>query len=357
MKKVISVMLTLCMVLSLAPAVFGQNPITVFVDDVQVVFDVEPVIENDRTLVPLRAIFEALGAEVSWEAETRTAVAEKENIEIRITIDENTLYKNNEAVALDAPARLISDRTFVPVRAISEGFGAEVAWNGETRQIDISLPANQSENPDDTGVLKETYSPDELSPADMEALKELCGEQNAIRYSFEQNTFPLTLFESSEDVAMAIRDSEPTLQAFTREVWNRNVYSIIMQIQIESDSVYYFEDVTEENLTAGYAKIAKEISMTDEDAFKSIEFTKAGETPLLLVEFKDTNSLLACQYIAVAVTPQNEIRYFTAETSLPGIEYLFFCEVLSDGRANLATMNNERAAFLKLIEKEMESSN
>ncbi|MBQ3110727.1 MAG: leucine-rich repeat protein [Clostridia bacterium] len=115
-----------------------ERKITVNVNGETLITDVNPYIKNDRTLVPMRAIFEALGAEVSWDNDTRTAIGKKGNVEVKITIGENVLYKNGEAIELDAPAEITNDRTMVPVRAISEAFGCTVNWDNDTKTVEIT---------------------------------------------------------------------------------------------------------------------------------------------------------------------------------------------------------------------------
>ena len=100
-------------------------------------FDQAPVIVNDRTLVPLRAIFEALGANVNWNADTRTVTATRDNDTLSLVIDTNVINKNGVAIEIDVPAQIIGDRTMVPVRAISESLGAYVDWNANTRTVII----------------------------------------------------------------------------------------------------------------------------------------------------------------------------------------------------------------------------
>lgn len=112
-------------------------PINVVIDGAKVKFDQQPIIVNNRTLVPMRAIFEALGADVEWEHETYTAVAVKADTTIRIGIDKTEMTKNAEVVQLDAPAILISHRTMVPIRAVSEAFGCDVQWDDTTRTVSI----------------------------------------------------------------------------------------------------------------------------------------------------------------------------------------------------------------------------
>ena len=124
-----------------APAAGGYsgNKITVLVNGREVAFDQPPVIENERTLVPLRAIFEALGAYVSWDGGTQTVTATKGATTISLTIGSEKMIINNSRVAvLDVPAKIISDRTMVPVRAISEAFGCSVDWIGSTQTVVIT---------------------------------------------------------------------------------------------------------------------------------------------------------------------------------------------------------------------------
>ena len=98
----------------------------------------KPLIENDRTLVPLRVLSEAMGASAQWEEENQLITIENGGTSITLQIDRNEMYINGELIWLDVPARLSSDRTFVPLRAINEGFGAAVGWDESLKTITIS---------------------------------------------------------------------------------------------------------------------------------------------------------------------------------------------------------------------------
>ena len=111
--------------------------ITVLVNGAAVSFDQPPFIENGRTLVPLRAIFEALGAEVSWEETTQTVSAVRDDVTITLRIGGNILIRNGESIQLEVPAQITGGRTMVPVRAIAESFGAVVGWEPDTRTVTI----------------------------------------------------------------------------------------------------------------------------------------------------------------------------------------------------------------------------
>ena len=88
----------------------GSDPLQVFVDGKQVKFDVKPFATNNRTLVPMRAIFEALGAEVTWDHTTKTAIAKKDRIVVKVQIGkaEGTIEKNGakEVKQLDGSSSL-----------------------------------------------------------------------------------------------------------------------------------------------------------------------------------------------------------------------------------------------------------
>lgn len=96
-------------------------------------------IVGGRFLVPLRSIFEALGASVYWEGETKTVTAKKEDITIMFSIDNKKASVNGELLELDVPATIINGSTFVPTRFISESLGADVSWDVEKRLATISL--------------------------------------------------------------------------------------------------------------------------------------------------------------------------------------------------------------------------
>ncbi|OPX90199.1 MAG: hypothetical protein A4E53_01085 [Pelotomaculum sp. PtaB.Bin104] len=114
-----------------------KNEIKVILNGRRLAFDVDPVIENDRTLVPLRVIFEALGAVVAWDGEAGMVSAVKDGLEIKLFID-GAAYKNGELVILDVPAKIINDRTMVPLRFVSEAMGCQVKWTESTRTVNIT---------------------------------------------------------------------------------------------------------------------------------------------------------------------------------------------------------------------------
>ena len=114
---------------------FNENPISVIYNGEKIGFDQNPIIENGRTLVPLRAIFETLGATVDWDGATQTVTATKDSTKISLAIDNTLASKNGENISLDVPAKIVNGRTLVPVRFIADCFGVRVDWDGNTRKV------------------------------------------------------------------------------------------------------------------------------------------------------------------------------------------------------------------------------
>ena len=138
MKKLLSILLVLTFVFSLCTVTASaEENIKVIIDIKNVTFDVPPTIVSGRTLVPLRAIFEALGATADWDDATQTVTSEKGETKISLTINSNIMTVNGEEKTLDVPATLIDSRTLVPVRAISESFGLAVGWDGDNNIVSI----------------------------------------------------------------------------------------------------------------------------------------------------------------------------------------------------------------------------
>lgn len=104
--------------------------VQVYIDGELLHTDVNARIINGRTLVPMRAIFERLGASVSWDGTAQTVTGAKDDISITLPIGKATAVKNGTALVLDVPAQIISGRTMVPVRFVAESLGCKVEYDG-----------------------------------------------------------------------------------------------------------------------------------------------------------------------------------------------------------------------------------
>jgi uncharacterized protein YraI len=122
-----------------SPLVNQNAVLSIYVNGIKQSYDPSPLIENGRVLVPLRAIFETLGAKVNWDAHTRTASATKGNMSIRLQVDSKMALKNDEWIQLDAPPQIKKGRMMVPLRFVSETLGAKVEWDDKNRTVTITL--------------------------------------------------------------------------------------------------------------------------------------------------------------------------------------------------------------------------
>ncbi len=147
MKKLISIVLMLAMLVP-AAAIAADDEIKVLLDGERIEFDVQPIIENDCTLVPIRVIAEKFGAEVVWKSPNILMI--KENEIIMLSIGSKAMAIDVfDAVSLDTPPIIVNDRTLVPLRAISEAFDCDVQWDEKTRTVSITSSITVTSEPID----------------------------------------------------------------------------------------------------------------------------------------------------------------------------------------------------------------
>lgn len=132
---------------AVSPVLQDVETIGIKVSNMYIYSDVPAFIENDRTLVPMRAIFEALGADVEWDGETATATASKDGRVVKITEGSNIAYVDSEAQELDVTAMTRNDRFVVPVRFVSEAFNAKVVWDPFSQSVLITPGIIIKKNP------------------------------------------------------------------------------------------------------------------------------------------------------------------------------------------------------------------
>jgi hypothetical protein len=122
-------------------------------------FDAAPVIKKDRTLVPVRAIAESLGAVVNFDPTTNTVTITKDSKTIQIVLGQTKVYVNGQEVTMDVPAANISNRTFVPIRFIAQILGETVNYdnNGDISITDNSTANNSGTSTDNNTVTSNVY--------------------------------------------------------------------------------------------------------------------------------------------------------------------------------------------------------
>ncbi len=143
MKRIVSYLLALVMIVSVmtVPS-YADNQINVTIDGAGQNYDVMPVNISGRVLVPMRGIFEALGAEVEWRDDLKTVYAAKGGKNVVVTIDSPNARIDGIGVKMDVAPAIIEGRTMVPVRFVSEAMGEDVEWDDSTKTVIITRNKN-----------------------------------------------------------------------------------------------------------------------------------------------------------------------------------------------------------------------
>ena len=142
LKKCTSLLIVLIFLISMVTPVYAKNnSINVQLNGENISFDVAPQMVNNRILVPMRTIFEKLGANVDWDEQTEAITATKDGTIIRLDLKSRDALITKNGVAsklqLDTAATVINGRTLVPVRFISESLGKQVGWDEANRTVVI----------------------------------------------------------------------------------------------------------------------------------------------------------------------------------------------------------------------------
>lgn len=358
MKKIISVFVVLALIFTSAVSFADEGrEIKVFVDGEQIEFDVPPTSENGRTLVPMRYIFEALGAEVNWVQSENKAVAVKGDITVEIGVDNNVMTRNGKEIVLDVPAKATNGRILVPARAVAEAFDAKVDWLSEEYFVMIISAEKLAEakKEHDAG-----YSWNTLSPNDTNKLINAFDE---IRYTFEQGYLLNTLLPSSKEVVFMIDDNDDGFAEYVYDTWDYLMARVILDIQMNSEDDYQVEideDFGEAELINHYKTITENLKLSAKDMFKCSYVKTPEKNNVLLLTFKDTISRMTpgasivptikSKYVAFAGKGET-LRQFTLEQSNLDNDIYFFCEVMQDSRKNYGITECNEEAVLKGIDE------
>lgn len=123
----------------------SSSQIKVVLDNKKLSFDQPPIMDNNRVMVPIRTIFEALGYDVTWNQSMQTGIAVNGNNTIRVQVNNAQITYSGGTYWCDVAPKNISGRILVPVRAISESAGCRVNWNGNTQTVTISTDQSTPE--------------------------------------------------------------------------------------------------------------------------------------------------------------------------------------------------------------------
>ena len=151
----ISLVLVLGLIWSVAPLVSANDSVKVMLNGEHIAFDQAPVVENGRVLVPIRAVCEALGADVYWRGSDQTVWIIKNELKLILKIGEKYVQralvdshieffssrnKYTTVIELDVASKTINGKAFLPIRAVCEELGAAVGWDESSRTVVITCP-------------------------------------------------------------------------------------------------------------------------------------------------------------------------------------------------------------------------
>lgn len=114
------------------------NRVELYLDGQELEMDVAPEVKNERTMVPIRVVAEAIGADVEWVADTRQIIMTRAGSTVIMTLDQTAATVDGQSVQMDVAPYAAEGRTLIPARYVAEFFGQKVDWDGEKRRVDIT---------------------------------------------------------------------------------------------------------------------------------------------------------------------------------------------------------------------------
>lgn len=144
-KKIITLLSILALSSNISFA--APSTVKVMINDKPLVTDTEAIIRNNRTMVPFRAVFESLGAKnISWDEPTQSIVGSDGNITIKLVIGSYDIDVNGKISTMDTPPMIVNSRTMIPLSAVSNALGAKVTWDAKKYVASVMKPIQTASN-------------------------------------------------------------------------------------------------------------------------------------------------------------------------------------------------------------------
>ncbi len=179
MKRLIAAAMSVGMMfITAVPMAAADAAVSVLLDGETVGFSgQQPVIIDNRTLIPLRGVFEKMGYTISWEPNTKTATLTAEGTTVSVSANSDTFIVNGEVKPLDVPAQIMNGSMMLPLRAIGESAGANVTWNGAAKVVEIDT---KSLGDEDIVQASEYFSSYSQVIASLDSVEALCNELKSL---------------------------------------------------------------------------------------------------------------------------------------------------------------------------------
>ncbi|CAH2213476.1 copper amine oxidase N-terminal domain-containing protein [Tepidibacter aestuarii] len=230
MKKILLV--SICFLLLFTGVVYANDINKITLNGKPMNFSTDPIIENGTTLVPMRTIFEALGATVEWKSEDKSVYAVKDDINVWLQQDNPIAKINDQEFTLAVAPKVVNGTTLVPIRFITETFGGKVYWNGDSKKIIIitittpemvALEEILEDMEEDLKLAEECYNKASEFEKTYERVKKL-HEAGAV--SSEQ-------MEEVEQMILDIRKGKEHIELLRKQYYNHLEYIEITAAQMD----------------------------------------------------------------------------------------------------------------------------
>lgn len=290
MKKFLALLMTVILLMSCvtANAFETEKDITVTYNGQLISFDTTPQIINDRTMVPFRAIFETIGADVNFDENTGTVSSTKGETGIAFKIGEPqaeiTTQKNTETIILDAAPVIIDDRTLVPIRFVAESLGATVVWDDANREVVIV----------DTSVWK----------------KEVKEKSEFLDILLNTPFFTENSYTTTEEAEMKMAFSLKNLgETYTEDIKGPENIDVSLNIKISEKAIYDTNAVSSDcSITADLSSLGKFV--------KSLDRSSGEDTAII-------DSLLKNQNINIEIIVDNDFNVYLKSKEIVDLITLF----------------------------------
>lgn len=256
MKKFTAFMLILVLLLPLPlfaadPPVYEHGtPVTVHIDGAFLPSDVPPFIDNSRTMVPLRAAAEGLGASVVWNSAAQTATIIKDDNTLVFTQNSLTYTQNGMSMPLDVPLQNVESRLFIPLRALGEALGVDVAWEQDMLDVAITTGAPWAETPvipdalprDAAWLVNKYYVQPSVADPYVGSWYRHDGPENAQTPDFHAFIFVSPLYDGNYQVVVFQASPDSVTQKSTLLVFNRSGWQELngLRTNFHGDMLYFF---------------------------------------------------------------------------------------------------------------------
>lgn len=181
------------------------RPAQVWLDDVELKTDPAPFYRGGQVWVPVREVWELLGATVTYDAETRTVRAGRDSLRAGLAVGQSQAFVGSTSVELPAAPEYVGDRTFAPLSFVAESLGGKVKWDGQTARVETGLPPG-------------TVSRSQRLPAALQKVVDLARSLLGVRYRWG-GTSPQSGFDCSGFISYVARSMNVELPRTSFEMF------------------------------------------------------------------------------------------------------------------------------------------